>query len=369
MSDRGRRGRTQKRRTLRTDATRTNTHRLYGSCIRKYIHLQTIQKIFPKPENRGEGNEDSMRGVEKKSIATSDTRFVENIQKNGIRVEINDTYRMYKQYVLFSDAKTPSRRDFSFFFLHWPNPPFRGHCFYRHDDVADCLVPSFPRHTPTRERTTTREEVRALYDAVSFFLFLCFVFSSRCARRARRPRVSYASGEHREKRARGSAAGDPGTSFFARNRDGVDDATGRTTRRGSRTITGGDFLPNVSSSASLASSSSSSSSRTRTEDTPGVGGRVPLDSSSGGAPRAVAQTVVPTVFPSSRFQPTDRPTDGPTTARAYPRTDGRRTEENRRRRFVPSRPSRRRRVVVVVVVVPPGGSRVVRVGCRGPFVR
>jgi hypothetical protein len=129
MSDRGRRGRTQKRRTLRTDATRTNTHRLYGSCIRKYIHLQTIQKIFPKPENRGEGNEDSMRGVEKKSIATSDTRFVENIQKNGIRVEINDTYRMYKQYVLFSDAKTPSRRDFSFFFLHWPNPPFRGHCF------------------------------------------------------------------------------------------------------------------------------------------------------------------------------------------------------------------------------------------------
>ena len=57
-----------------------------------------------------------MRGVEKKSIATSDTRFVENIQKNGIRVEINDAYRMYKQYVLFSDAKTPSRRDCSFFF-------------------------------------------------------------------------------------------------------------------------------------------------------------------------------------------------------------------------------------------------------------
>ena len=320
MSDRGRRGRTKKK-THITDATRTNTHRLYGSCIRKYIHLQTIQKIFPKPENRGEGNEDSMRGVEKKSIATSDTRFVENIQKNGIRVEINDTYRMYKQYVLFSDAKTPSRRDFSLFFLHWPNPPFRGHCFYRHDDVADWFLRSRDTRRRASERTTS-EEVRALYDAVSFFLFLCFVFSSRCARRARRPRVSYASGEHREKRARGSAAGDPGTSFFARNRDGVDDATGRTTRRGSRTITGGDFLPNVSSSASLASSSSSSS-RTRTEDTPGVGGRVPLDSSSGGAPRAVAQTVVPTVpLVSGSNRPTDRWTDD----RARVPTDGRSTD-------------------------------------------
>ena len=259
-----------------------------------------------------------MRGVEKKSIATSDTRFVENIQKNGIRVEINDTYRMYKQYVLFSDAKTPSRRDCSFFFYTGRIRRFADIVFY---DTTTWLIGSFVPATHADARASERPAKRcARFTTRSFFL--CFVFSSRCARRARRPRVSYASGEHREKRARGSAAGDPGTSFFARNRDGVDDATGWTTRRGSRTITGGDFLPNVSSPASLASSSSSS--RTRTEDTPGVGGRVPLDSSSGGAPRAVAQTVVPTVPLVS--VPTDRPTDRWTDDRARVPTDGRSTD-------------------------------------------
>ena len=257
-----------------------------------------------------------MRGVEKKSIATSDTRFVENIQKNGIRVEINDAYRMYKQYVLFSDAKTPSRRDCSFFFYTGRIRRFADIVF---TDTTTWLIGSFvpATHADARANDDQRRGARALRRGL--FFFLCFVFSSRCARRARRPRVSYASGEHREKRARGSAAGDPGTSFFARNRDGVDDATGRTTRRGSRTITGGDFLPNVSSSASLASSSS----RTRTEDTPGVGGRVPLDSSSGGAPRAVAQTVVPTVpLVSGSNRPTDRWTDD----RARVPTDGRSTD-------------------------------------------
>ena len=261
-----------------------------------------------------------MRGVEKKSIATSDTRFVENIQKNGIRVEINDAYRMYKQYVLFSDAKTPSRRDCSFFFYTGRIRRFADIVFY---DTTTWLIGSFVPATHADARASERPAKRCARFTTRSYFFLCFVFSSRCARRARRPRVSYASGEHREKRARGSAAGDPGTSFFARNRDGVDDATGWTTRRGSRTITGGDFLPNVSSSASLASSSSSSS-RTRTEDTPGVGGRVPLDSSSGGAPRAVAQTVVPTVPLVS--VPTDRPTDRWTGDRARVPTDGRSTD-------------------------------------------
>ncbi len=227
MSDRGRRGRTQKRRTLRTDATRTNTHRLYGSCIRKYIHLQTIQKIFPKPENRGEGNEDSMRGVEKKSIATSDTRFVENIQKNGIRVEINDTYRMYKQYVLFSDAKTPSRRDFSFFFLHWPNPPFRGHCFYRHDDVADWFL----RSRDTRRRASERRPAKrcARFTTRSLFFYFCVSSSRRGARVARVDRAFRTRRGNTGKSARGARARETRGHRFSR-----ETGTGWTTRRGGR---------------------------------------------------------------------------------------------------------------------------------------
>ena len=51
---------------------------------------------------------------------------------------------------------------------------------------------------------------------------------------------------------------------------------------------------------------------------------VPLDSSSGGAPRAVAQTVVPTVPLVS--VPTDRPTDRWTDDRARVPTDGRSTD-------------------------------------------
>jgi len=228
MSDRGRRGRTQKRRTLRTDATRTNTHRLYGSCIRKYIHLQTIQKIFPKPENRGEGNEDSMRGVEKKSIATSDTRFVENIQKNGIRVEINDTYRMYKQYVLFSDAKTPSRRDFSFFFYTGRIRRFAAIVF---TDTTTWLIVWFLRSRDTRRRASERRPAKrcARFTTRSLFFYFCVSSSRRGARVARVDRAFRTRRGNTGKSARGARPRETRGHRFSR-----ETGTGWTTRRGGR---------------------------------------------------------------------------------------------------------------------------------------
>ena len=165
-----------------------------------------------------------MRGVEKKSIATSDTRFVENIQKNGIRVEINDAYRMYKQYVLFSDAKTPSRRDCSFFFYTGRIRRFADIVFY---DTTTWLIGSFVPATHADARANDqRRGARALRRGLIFF---CVSSSRRGARVARVDRAFRTRRGNTGKSARGARPRETRGHRFSR-----ETGTGWTTRRGGR---------------------------------------------------------------------------------------------------------------------------------------
>ena len=178
-----------------------------------------------------------MRGVEKKSIATSDTRFVENIQKNGIRVEINDAYRMYKQYVLFSDAKTPSRRDCSFFFYTGRIRRFADIVFY---DTTTWLIGSFVPATHADARASERPAKRcARFTTRSYFFFVFRLLVAVRASRAPTARFVRVGGTPGKARA-GLGRGRPGDIVFRAKpgrggrRDGVDDATGFADDHGGR---------------------------------------------------------------------------------------------------------------------------------------
>ena len=229
-------------------------------------------------------------------------------------------------------------------------------------DTTTWMIDWSPRHTPTRERPT-REEVRFDPRRCLYF-FPSFRRASR-ARRASTPRVR----GHRKARGGLDARGvTRATSFFPAKRGLIDwDDASRGRRRDDDAtldvggIESGDFLPNVSSSSSNVVQGCP---RTRnaepgrwdsTGSTPGAGRCGSANSGARGSPRRT--------HPGRPNGPTDRPTDerdddAPADDRS---TGGRKSTSSVRPVVV---------VVVVVVVVPPGDVvRVVRVRCRGPFVR